>query len=221
MKLLNKLFALLLLSVLLFSCTEEVKKRSKRPSVPSAPTEDVLVTIHTKFGDIKAILFRETPLHRENFMKLIKKEFYDGTTFHRVIPDFMIQGGDPNSQDTITTNDGQGGPGYTLPAEIKPTLKHKFGALAAARTGGPQNPEKRSSGSQFYIVEKKQGTPFLDNEYTVFGQVVEGLDIITEIGAVETGTADRPLESIEMAVEVETLSVKELQGRYGKDYNKQ
>lgn len=221
MKALNKLILLLLSAAMLIACSENEKKPSKRPQPKTLPTTDMLITIHSKFGDMKAILYRETPLHRENFLKLVKEEYYDSTTFHRVIPDFMIQGGDPNSKDTITTNDGQGGPGYTIANEIKPTLKHKFGAIAAARTGGPQNPEKRSSGSQFYIVENKQGTPFLDNEYTVFGQVIEGLDIIEKISQVETGENDRPIENVEMAIETEEVPIKELEKRYGKEYNKQ
>ena len=107
--------------------------------------------------------------------------------------DFMIQGGDPNSKDSIPTNDGIGGPGYTQKAEITSKLKHKFGALAAARLGDGQNPERRSSGSQFYIVENEDGTSFLDNNYTVFGQIVEGFDIIHTVTDQETDERDRPL----------------------------
>lgn len=197
------------------------KKPSKRPTPPPAPTTDYLIIISTKFGNMKAVLYRETPIHRDNFIKLAKDGFYDGTTFHRVISDFMIQGGDPLSKDSIAGNDGTGGPGYTLEAEIKPILKHKFGAIAAARTGGPSNPQKRSSGSQFYIVENEEGVGFLDNEYTVFGQVIEGFDIIHTIVQQEKSSSDRPLENIEMAVEVEELSVEELEKRFGKGYNKQ
>ena len=154
---------------------------------------------------MKAVMFEETPLHKENFVKLAKKGFYDGTTFHRVIEEFMIQGGDPLSKDDIPENDGTGDPGYTQQAEITFKLKHKFGSIAAARKGGPSNPQKRSGGSQFYIVDNEAGVPFLDNEYTVFGQVIDGLDIIHKIAQEKKDARDRPLENIEMSVEVETL----------------
>ena len=116
--------------------------------------ERVKVKISTKYGDMVAELYDETPIHRDNFIKLIKEGFYDGTLFHRVIPGFMIQGGDPVSKDdTPNKNIGNGGPGYTLPAEFNPQFFHKKGALAAARMGDAVNPKKESSGSQFYIVE--------------------------------------------------------------------
>jgi cyclophilin family peptidyl-prolyl cis-trans isomerase len=210
------------LVVTLLACTASSdKKPSKRPTQAKAPTKDYLITIHTKFGDMKAILYRETPEHYDNFIKLAKEGFYDGTTFHRVISDFMIQGGDPNSKDSIPGNDGMGGPGYTTKAEINPKLKHKFGAIAAARTGGPSNPEKRSSGSQFYIVENIDGVGFLDNEYTVFGQVIEGLDIIHTIAQQEKAANDRPLENIEMTIEVKEMSIKKMKKKFGESYNKQ
>ena len=170
---------------------------------------------------MEAVLFRETPLHYANFIKLAKEGFYDGTTFHRVISEFMIQGGDPNSKDSIVGNEGMGGPGYTQEAEITTKLKHKFGAIAAARTGGPQNPEKRSSGSQFYIVENLDGVPFLDNDYTVFGQVIDGLDIIHMIAEAEKDSGNKPVEDIEMTVEVKEMSIKKLKKRFGNNYNKQ
>ena len=214
--------ALISLAFTLLACTGSTEKKpSKRPTGPKAPTKDYLITIHTKFGDMKAVLYRETPAHYDNFIKLAKEGFYDGTTFHRVISDFMIQGGDPNSKDSIPGNDGMGGPGYTVEAEITPSLKHKFGALAAARTGGPQNPQKRSSGSQFYIVENVDGVGFLDNEYTVFGQVIEGLDLIHTIAQQEKSPRDRPLENIEMTVEVKKMSIKKLKEKFGDNYNKQ
>lgn len=210
-----------LLITILACTTSTEKKASKRPTGPKAPTKDYLITIHTKFGDMTAVLYRETPIHYENFIKLAQEGFYDGTTFHRVILDFMIQGGDPNSKDSIDGNDGMGGPGYTQKAEITPNLKHKFGAIAAARTGGPQNPEKRSSGSQFYIVENPDGVGFLDNEYTVFGQIIDGLDIIHTIAEQAKNSGDRPLENIEMSIEVKEMSVKKLKKKFGDNYNKQ
>jgi cyclophilin family peptidyl-prolyl cis-trans isomerase len=214
--------ALISLAFTLLACTGSTdKKPSKRPVAHKAPTKDYLITIHTKFGDMKAVLYRETPIHYDNFVKLAQEGFYDGTTFHRVISDFMIQGGDPNSKDSIPGNDGMGGPGYTQKAEISSSLKHEFGAIAAARTGGPQNPDKRSSGSQFYIVENVDGVPFLDNEYTVFGQVIEGLDLIHVIAQQEKSSGDRPEEDIEMTIEVKEMSVKKLKKQFGENYNKQ
>ena len=127
------------------------------PSVSAADTLPLPVTnlyeIRTPEGRMVVRLYDETPQHRDNFKKLVAEQFYDSTTFHRVIERFMIQGGDPNSRGDDPAAVGQGGPGYTIPAEIRPDLYHKRGALAAARQGDPVNPERRSSGSQFYIVQ--------------------------------------------------------------------
>jgi len=176
------------------------------------------------------LLYDETPKHRDNFIKLVKDGFYNGTLFHRVIRDFMIQGGDPESKGAAPKQRlGTGGPGYTIEAEFRPEFIHKKGALSAARQGDQVNPEKRSSGSQFYIVQGKKatadelnrissqtgafytadqiktyqqigGTPFLDNQYTVFGEVIEGLDVIDKIAAVKTRPGDRPVEDLEMTM---------------------
>lgn len=236
------------------------------------------VKIQTTLGDIVVRLYDETPLHRDNFVKLVKEGYYDGTLFHRVIADFMIQGGDPDSKGAPAGKMlGTGGPGYTVPAEIKPGLFHKRGALAAARQGDEVNPERRSSGSQFYIVwgqiykegqmsqmarqmemmqvqnafnalardhrdeimqyrrERNQaalmelqeklveqataaaaaqgpalspeamatyctfgGTPHLDGQYTVFGEVEQGLEVVEAIQNVKTGAGDRPSEDVVM-----------------------
>lgn len=237
------------------------------------------VKITTSLGDIIVRLYDETPLHRDNFIKLAKEGFYNGTIFHRVIRNFMIQGGDPDSRNaSASAHLGTGGPDYTIPAEFNSNLIHKKGALAAARQGDEINPEKRSSGSQFYIVtgeiysagkltqmekqmEQQQlqgifnqlvaenrskilelrkqrdnaglmalqedlqkqtmakakelgapkytpeqreiyttigGTPFLDQNYTVFGEVVEGLDVVDKIQAVKTQSGDRPCEDIKI-----------------------
>lgn len=191
-------------------------------------------------------LYDETPAHRDNFRKLVTDGFYNGTTFHRIIEGFMIQGGDPNSRDDDPYNDGQGGPGYTLPAEIVPGLFHKRGVLAAARTGDAVNPERRSSGSQFYIIQgttfddqtlkmleqqirmtardssfaftdeahtaykEVGGAPNLDGQYTVFGEIVEGLDVLDAVAAVPTPRQtrqrvspqiiDRPADHVTMSV---------------------
>ncbi|MCR5535551.1 MAG: peptidylprolyl isomerase [Bacteroidaceae bacterium] len=236
------------------------------------------VKIQTTLGDIIVRLYDETPIHRDNFVKLVKEGYYDGTLFHRVIKDFMIQGGDPDSKGAPAGKMlGVGGPDYTLEAEIKDNLFHKRGALAAARQGDEVNPERRSSGSQFYIVwgqvynegqlrqfskqmkmQKVQaafqqlaaqhrseimqlrrdrnqaglqelqdklvaeaqaqvtgdgltaeqlklystigGTPHLDGQYTVFGEVEEGLDVVEMIQNSATGRGDRPVDDIEMKV---------------------
>ena len=194
--------------------------------------ERVKVKISTKYGDMVAELYDETPIHRDNFIKLVKEGFYDGTLFHRVIPAFMIQGGDPVSKDdTPNTRIGNGGPGYTLPAEFNPQFFHKKGALAAARMGDAVNPKKESSGSQFYIVEgqvydnntidlfaqrmgiefspaqKKAyttvgGTPHLDANYTVFGELVEGLEIISKISNVTRDKNNLPKNKVIMNISI-------------------
>ncbi|MBS2213012.1 peptidylprolyl isomerase [Carboxylicivirga mesophila] len=242
------------------------------------PKEGVMLLMETSKGNMKIKLYDETPQHRDNFVKLAEEGFYDSLLFHRVINEFMIQGGDPESKGAASgAMLGNGGPGYQVPAEINyPTLFHKKGALAAARTGDNVNPERKSSGSQFYIVQGKTyndegftaiekryedmkrqqlfyqtledykdtlqilqqagnqqgfmdmrvlieeevekklanepkqtipeevkevyrtvgGVPHLDDNYTVFGEVVEGLDVIDSIATVNTNQMDRPLEDV-------------------------
>jgi cyclophilin family peptidyl-prolyl cis-trans isomerase len=144
-------------------------------------------------GDITIELnSKNAPKHVENFKKLVKNGFYNGTTFHRVIPGFMIQGGDPNSKDNDRSNDGQGGPGYTIPAEIKG--KHELGSVAAARMGDQVNPKRESSGSQFYIVTGEAS--HLDGQYTVFGKVTKGMDVALKISNVKRDAADNPVEKV-------------------------
>ena len=185
------------------------------------------IEIITDYGTMKVKLFNTTPKHRDNMVKLVKKGFYDDLLFHRVINGFMIQGGDPESRNAPLTKPlGGGGPGYRIPAEI--SAPHIKGALAAARTGGPANPDKESSGSQFYIVQGKPqtdqqldaferqkhikyspeqrrlykelgGAPFLDMEYTVFGEVVEGMEVIDKIAAVEKN-GERPVNDVKMKI---------------------
>ncbi|MFD3000216.1 peptidylprolyl isomerase [Pontibacter toksunensis] len=183
--------------------------------------KDQLVTIQTPQGEIKLVLFDDTPKHKENFLKLAKEGYYDGTTFHRIIDGFMIQGGDPNTKDSEPGNDGTGNPGYTVPAEINPNHKHVRGAVAAARQGDNVNPSRASSGSQFYIVENHEGTPVLDEAYTVFGQVVDGLDVIDKIAEQPKDGRDRPLSDIKMKVEVEKVRKKKIARKYNYDYNTQ
>lgn len=190
--------------------------------------EACLLEMETTMGTMTIQLYDDTPKHRDNFIKLAEEGFYDGLLFHRVINGFMAQGGDPNSKNAKPgTHLGSGGPGYQVDAEFDAKHVHTKGALAAARTGGAGNPKKRSSGSQFYIVhgnkvsaaqldqielqkgikytdEQRQayieegGTPFLDMEYTVYGKVVKGLEVIDAIAAVKTSKSDRPEKDVKI-----------------------
>lgn len=153
--------------------------------------------IVTDLGTIRVRLYNETPLHRDNFKKLVSEGFYDGVLFHRVIDGFMIQTGDPLTKDPSKAGlYGTGGPGYTIPAEFDSRLGHKKGALAAARRGDAANPKKESSGSQFYIVQNAENCRHLDGEYTVFGETIDGLDVIDRIASVPTDRRDRPVTDI-------------------------
>ncbi|PKP06013.1 MAG: peptidylprolyl isomerase [Bacteroidetes bacterium HGW-Bacteroidetes-5] len=195
------------------------------------------VILKTTAGDITLRLYNETPLHRDNFVKLAKNGFYNGVLFHRVIDNFMIQSGDPDSKAKEKGKlYGDGGPGYNIPAEIIPGIYHKKGVLAAAREGDNVNPKRESGGSQFYIVKgkvfdeqalkasedrinsrnaankitdihtippkwreiykTKGGTPHLDTQYTVFGELVQGADVVEKISVTKTDSNDRPLEDI-------------------------
>lgn len=208
-----------------------------------------VVLIETQYGDMKIKLYDETPKHRDNFVKLASEGFFDSTLFHRVIQDFMIQGGDPNSKNASASKMlGEGGPGYQIDAEFNTNLIHKKGVIAAAREGDDNNPERKSAGSQFYIAQghvytaeelesaidkinaKRQarsknnilsekeklvlseaqkeiyttigGIPHLDGQYTVFGEVIEGLNVIDSIAKVKTNLFDRPLEDIKIKVKI-------------------
>jgi len=263
-----------------------------------AQNKDYVVTIKTQYGDMVAILYDETPKHKENFIKLAKEHYFDSTLFHRVIAGFMIQGGDPDSKTAVPGQPlGRGGPGYTIDAEFNPKFIHERGALSAARLGNQQNPEKASSGSQFYIVqgtvmtedelkldqtkfdtalkqffqnpknrgaydsivsayqsgdmktyqtmllllkprvEKETGintdkemspeklkvyttvggAPSLDGEYTVFGKVIQGIEVVDKIATVETDR-ERPLLDVRMTVSVEELPRKKIEKLYGYQY---
>lgn len=264
-----------------------------------AQKKDYLVTIKTDMGDMVAILYDETPKHKENFIKLAKDHFYDSLLIHRVIEGFMVQGGDPDSKNAEPGQRlGVGGPGYTVDAEFNPKYFHKKGALSAARLGDQQNPTRASSGSQFYIVQgtvipttsleqlttdqaklntglqqllqkeenrplydslsqlynagdmqtyqevlyglipriesetgvkvRKEiaqekidaytsigGAPHLDDGYTVFGEVISGLEVIDKIASVDKDGADRPLQDIHFTIEVEEVSKKKIAKEYG------
>ncbi|MDZ4757891.1 MAG: peptidylprolyl isomerase [Bacteroidota bacterium] len=177
----------------------------------NAPTEKI-IEIKTSFGTMYMWLYKQTPKHRANFLKLADSGFFDNTTFHRIVKDFVIQGGDPNSKDADPTNDGQGGPGYTIPAELSDTsLKHVYGAIGAARTN---NPQKASSGSQFYVVTNKTGTHQLDKNYTVFGKLIGGVDIAYTISIQSKDGTDRPFTDIKMDVNVLEKTLEQLKTEF-------
>ena len=167
----------------------------KIAQLPEEPVFDII----TSMGVIKVKLYAKTPLHRENFAKLALNKYYDGVLFHRVIKGFMIQGGDPLTKDPANkAKFGTGGPDYTVPAEFVPEYKHKKGALAAARRGDAVNPYKESSGSQFYLVQSEEGCRHLDGEYTIFGETLEGFDVIDKIAAVQTDSRGCPLQDVKI-----------------------
>lgn len=167
----------------------------KKPTMSIKKSKKYTALMKTTAGDIEIELFADkTPITVNNFVSLSKKKFYENVIFHRVIKDFMIQGGDP-------TGTGRGGPGYTLPAEIG--LPHKRGSIAMARLGDEVNPKKDSSGSQFYIAHKD--IPFLDGEYTVFGQVTKGLEVVDKIAEAPTGDGDMPVNP----VKIESITITE------------
>ena len=174
---------------------DSIKVEKKLSDLAEEPIFDIV----TNYGVIKIKLYKDTPLHKANFAKLALSGFYDGLLFHRVINGFMIQGGDPLTKDPANADRfGTGGPGYMVPAEILPQYRHKKGALAAARRGDAANPMKESSGSQFYIVQNEQTCAQLDGQYTVFGETIEGLDVIDKIAAVETDRRDRPVSQVKI-----------------------
>ena len=196
----TRLFSLLVIATILVAGCKSGNKEVPQPKPEAAPVkveaptlafnpdslpQEPVFNIVTSKGTIKIKLYKETPLHRDNFVKLASKKFYDNILFHRVIKNFMIQVGDPLTKDPSAdpAKYGTGGPGYTIPAEIMPQFKHKKGALAAARKGDKSNPARESSGSQFYFVESETGCSHLDGQYTIFGETIEGFDVIDAIAA--------------------------------------
>ena len=179
----------------LAAAEQNQRTMDKIAKLPDEPVFDII----TSMGVIKIKLYADTPKHRENFAKLALEKYYDGTLFHRVINGFMIQGGDPLTKDAANkARFGTGGPDYTIPAEFVPQHTHKKGALAAARRGDAVNPYKESSGSQFYLVQDAAACAQLDGDYTVFGEVVEGLEVVDKIAAVPCGPNDRPVEDVKI-----------------------
>ena len=178
------------------AAVEQTKRTMEKiATLPEEPIFDII----TSMGVIKVKLYSGTPKHRENFAKLALENYYDGLLFHRVINGFMIQAGDPLTKDPANKSRfGTGGPDYTIPAEFVPEYRHKKGALAAARRGDAANPLKESSGSQFYIVQDEAACSSLDGDYTVFGETVEGFDVIDAIAAVETDGRNCPLQDVKI-----------------------
>ncbi|MBR5073776.1 MAG: peptidylprolyl isomerase [Bacteroidales bacterium] len=174
-------------------------------SLGTEPEFDIV----TSMGTIRIKLYEDTPKHKKNFIRLASLKYYDGILFHRVIPGFMIQTGDHYTKDNPDRYDifGTGSPGYTIPAEILPNHKHKKGALAAARKGDRANPEKASSGSQFYIVQDARACAQLDGDYTVFGETVSGLDVVDKIASVKTGAKKQDLPNTDIKI-ISILPVK-------------
>lgn len=206
----SKLFMFLCIGCIFISCTSAKNNEQKpTPAVEPEKTTEKITTetqkemtkilLKTTMGDITIGLYNETPLHRDNFIKLVTEKFYDGVLFHRVIQNFMIQTGDPDSKTAAKGQAlGTGGPGYTIPAEIVPTLQHKRGAVAAARLGDQVNPNRESSGSQFYIVDGMRGAPHLNGQYTVFGEVLSGMETVDKIAAQPKDGRDRPQQDIKI-----------------------
>lgn len=172
---------------------KETKTQEKLAAMPAEPVFDII----TSLGTIKVRLYADTPKHRENFAKLAFSGFYDGLQFHRIIPNFMIQGGDPLTKNSENeAKFGTGGPGYNIEAEILPNHSHKKGALAAARQSDLVNPLKESSGSQFYIVQSEAGCAHLDGEYSIFGETIDGFKVIDDIAAVSTNAKGLPVNPV-------------------------
>ena len=187
----------------------EMILKQKQAEITMAALEDEpIFDIVTNLGTIKVRLYSKTPKHRANFEKLALSGYYDGLLFHRVINGFMIQGGDPFTKDTsMVARYGQGGPDYTVPAEFVPEYRHKKGALAAARRGDAANPMRESSGSQFYLVQDERACAQLDGQYTVYGETVEGLDVIDKIARVATDRRDMPLNPVRiLRIELDEVS---------------
>ena len=177
--------------------TTTIKMEMKADNMELTTIEQPEFDIITTHGTMRVRLYDKTPQHRDNFVKLVSDKYYDGIRFHRVIEGFMIQTGDPYSRDTAMINKwGTGGPDYTVPAEFVADYHHKKGALAAARKGDLANPKKASSGSQFYIVHDPENCAHLDGQYSIFGEVVSGLEIIDKIATVDTDRYDRPYEDV-------------------------
>jgi peptidyl-prolyl cis-trans isomerase B (cyclophilin B) len=240
-------FLLMMFSVSVFAqekTSVSTTKVSKTPKIKKSKT-DFLFTLTTQYGDISFILYDKTPKHKANFLKLTQEKFYDDLLFHRVIKDFMIQGGDPNSRTAAAGAAlGNGDGGYMVDAEFDATLFHKKGVIAAARDG---NPAKASSSCQFYIVQGKKvddnmlnqietrgnfkytsaqreiyktvgGTPFLDQNYTVYGEVLKGIEVVDKVADEPGDSANRPTKDIRMKIKAEKMKKSKITKMFGYKY---
>jgi cyclophilin family peptidyl-prolyl cis-trans isomerase len=203
------------------------QKEETVPITPQASTTSILpvsldtiekiIEIKTIYGNMYMWLHKETPLHRANFLSLASTDFFDQTIFHRCVPGFVIQGGDPNTKDADSTNDGSGGPGYTIPAEIDlKKIKHVYGAVGAARDN---NPTKASNGSQFYIVLPKNGTSSLNGNYTVFGNIISGMQYADSIVKQPQYANNRPIVDVTMDVNVIEKTRQQLRSEFNFEAN--
>ena len=196
----KRIVLMLAAAVLVASCAcrnESDQSAETQTEMENTQISEPVFDIVTSHGTMRVKLYDKTPKHRDNFVKLVKEKYYDGIRFHRVIEGFMIQTGDPFSRDTTMVDRwGQGGPDYTVPAEFVNEYWHKKGALAAARKGDMANPTKASSGSQFYIVHDENACLHLDGQYSIFGEVIDGLNVIDRIAVVPTDMYDRPYEDV-------------------------
>jgi cyclophilin family peptidyl-prolyl cis-trans isomerase len=202
---------ILVSSMLILALISSCKKKEKEKEVVQLGETVEIVEMGTPFGTMFIWLYAETPAHRANFIKLADSGFYNGLIFHRIIPGFMIQGGDPNGN-------GSGGPGYTIPAEIRSDIKHKKGSLAAARLGNDVNPQKASSGSQFYIAVSTQGTAHLNGEYTVFGEVIKGVEYADSIVSKPRNSSNKPNVDILMQVKIVKMTREEIKTKFDFEY---
>lgn len=206
-----------ILFIVLFLATSPFAVAQKKAKLPK---HDDIVIINTRFGEIHLQLFDETPKHKQNMVKLANEKFYDSIAFHRVLDNFMIQGGDPNTKPGgDMAKAGNGGPGYNVEAEIVDKFKHDMGMLAAARLGDSMNPKRESSGSQFYIVENEDGAHHLDGTYSIFGKVLKGMDVVRKIAEQKVDKSGRPAETIRMAMKVLHQKRKKIKKTYGDVYS--
>lgn len=186
-----------------------------KEKMPEIVYEDV-IELSTDYGKMHLWLFKQTPLHRKNFFQLLDSAIIEGTEFHRIIKNFVIQGGDPLSKDSLRSNDGTGGPAWTIPAEIDSSMfKHVYGAIGAARKSDAVNPARESSGSQFYIVVNKNGQKSLDGAYTVFGHVISGMGVADSISQLPKNGSDLPNQRIPMHFRVLKYSKEEILQNFG------
>ncbi len=200
----NLFISIIAITLIVVSCKKDEEKEPETP-----PTKYEVVKVDTDFGNFMIWLYDVTPLHRNNFLTLTGQGFYDSLLFHRVDYDFVIQGGDPEGT-------GYGGPGYEIPAEIIDTMHHVYGAVGAARQADFYNPERKSNGSQFYIVCDPIGESFLDGKYTVFGYVFNGMETVFNISQVAVDTNDRPISDVFMKkLTIEKYTADELRNNFG------